>query len=207
LTWAASNITPLAEYGWGSFVFAGLVAACTISLVMSTSLVAWRYFNPRPVLAAPAAEIAPVRPKLNSRRIPLVEFMRAAEARGWKISGMQDLEGIDLLEGLRQAAIYGELNFWGRRNEFGTRTLTMSQPHVQIPQDHWSVFQIDWSIIGHGENFDSQTYVMGRSDKATAGGYVDILLDDHNAAIDWLQSPTALEFKGRQDRIKRGRQR
>jgi hypothetical protein len=48
ISWAASYITPIYQYGWGAVVFAGVGAACVIALVGSGILVAWRYFNPLP---------------------------------------------------------------------------------------------------------------------------------------------------------------
>src|ERR1700730_12992135 len=48
MTWAASYITPLYQYGSGARVFAGVGAACCIMLVFSVTLVAWRYFYPLP---------------------------------------------------------------------------------------------------------------------------------------------------------------
>lgn len=46
LSWVASHFLPLSPYGWGAFVFAGLAAACVLSLVISVGLIAWRFFNP-----------------------------------------------------------------------------------------------------------------------------------------------------------------
>ena len=53
MSWVASYIALIAQYGWGAVVFAGIGIACAIILVASGALVAWRYFNPlRP--AAPS---------------------------------------------------------------------------------------------------------------------------------------------------------
>jgi len=48
MSWAATYITPLYQYGFGAVVFAGVGAACVIALVVSCILVAWRYFHPLP---------------------------------------------------------------------------------------------------------------------------------------------------------------
>jgi hypothetical protein len=46
MSWAASYIAPIAQYGWGAVVFAGIGVACAVTLVVSGAFVAWRYFNP-----------------------------------------------------------------------------------------------------------------------------------------------------------------
>jgi hypothetical protein len=46
MSWVASYIAPIAQYGWGAVVFAGVGAACAITLVICGLLVAWRFFNP-----------------------------------------------------------------------------------------------------------------------------------------------------------------
>jgi hypothetical protein len=48
MSWVASYITPIYQYGWGAAVFAGVGFACIVTLVISCALVAWRYFNPLP---------------------------------------------------------------------------------------------------------------------------------------------------------------
>ena len=44
--WAASFFTPIAQYGWGAVVFAGVGAACVIMFAVSALLIAYRYFRP-----------------------------------------------------------------------------------------------------------------------------------------------------------------
>ena len=48
MSWVASYIMPIYQYGWGAAVFAGVGLTCIIMLVISGCLVAWRYFNPLP---------------------------------------------------------------------------------------------------------------------------------------------------------------
>jgi hypothetical protein len=48
MSWVASHIMPIYQYGWGAAVFAGVGFACIVTLVISSALVAWRYFNPLP---------------------------------------------------------------------------------------------------------------------------------------------------------------
>jgi hypothetical protein len=46
MSWVASYITPISQYGWRAVVFAGIGMACIITLAASGALAAWRYFNP-----------------------------------------------------------------------------------------------------------------------------------------------------------------
>src|SRR5438477_10595538 len=62
MTWIASSIPVIVPYGWGVAVFAGLGAACVLSLVMSAGLVSWRYFHPiAPNPAASTSKADPTR--------------------------------------------------------------------------------------------------------------------------------------------------
>ncbi len=54
MSWAASLFPPIAQYGIGGVIFAGLGAACVLMLVASISLIAWRYFHP---LSSPPAKM------------------------------------------------------------------------------------------------------------------------------------------------------
>jgi hypothetical protein len=54
MAWVASYVSPLSDYGWGTFVFVGL-AACTFSLAISAALASWRYFSP--LLPQPRADV------------------------------------------------------------------------------------------------------------------------------------------------------
>jgi hypothetical protein len=45
---AAAYIIPITKYGWGAVVFAGVGAACGVTLVGSVALASWRYFKPIP---------------------------------------------------------------------------------------------------------------------------------------------------------------
>jgi hypothetical protein len=48
MSWVASYITPISQYGWGAVVFAGIGLACLITLAASGAFAAWRYFTPLP---------------------------------------------------------------------------------------------------------------------------------------------------------------
>lgn len=49
MSWAASSISTLAQFGWGAVVLAGLAVACLAALLISASLALYRYFRPLPL--------------------------------------------------------------------------------------------------------------------------------------------------------------
>jgi hypothetical protein len=53
MSWIASSISGLAQFGWGAVVFAGLAVACLTALSVSVSLALYRYFNPLPPTSPP----------------------------------------------------------------------------------------------------------------------------------------------------------
>lgn len=80
MSWVASQVTPLAGLGWGTYVFVGLGAACILSLVLSAALVAWRYFNP--LSATPAeteSETQQIRNDLGTHSQMLFQHGKATE--------------------------------------------------------------------------------------------------------------------------------
>jgi hypothetical protein len=56
MSWIATGFTPIARYGWGAIVFAGVGAACIIMIAASALMVSWRYFNPIPKQPATSRE-------------------------------------------------------------------------------------------------------------------------------------------------------
>lgn len=60
LSWVASAFDVVASHGWGAVVFAGMGATCSLVLIGSFGLIAWRYFHPLPALVRSTTAIAPV---------------------------------------------------------------------------------------------------------------------------------------------------
>lgn len=58
LSWLASTVDPIMQYGWGAVILAGLAAALVVSLVISAGLVAWRLFRPLPQIELPVSQAA-----------------------------------------------------------------------------------------------------------------------------------------------------
>jgi hypothetical protein len=62
MSWVASYITPISQYGWGAVVFAGIGMACVITLSASGAFAAWRYFNPLPEQSSISERVPPAPP-------------------------------------------------------------------------------------------------------------------------------------------------
>lgn len=176
-------------------------------------LIWWDLKRSRQLALSPAtaqrsgSAISHTNPTFRIGRIGVLDFAKRVEQAGWRIFGTHDLEGVDLLEGLRQAAIDGDIPFWGRQNRYSNRTLIDGEPLTPISAEHWREYQFDWtSVLKDSSNTDTHTYRMHSTENRTAGGYVDVHLDG-DAAAAWLQSPAAAAFKGRRARLERERMR
>lgn len=82
LSWVASHIAPLSPYGWGAFVFAGLAAACVLSLVLSLGLIAWRFFKPLSPTTVPidASNSAPWKADIDSTALVIEKYIDETSA-------------------------------------------------------------------------------------------------------------------------------
>ena len=131
-------------------------------------------------------------------RIALLEFVKEAGRRGWDTSGKTNLEILDLLDGLRQSAIDGDIRFWGRPNRNSAESLARNEPLHEIDRDHWKDFEIPASdAVSATDNFQTFSYNLRQSGDRRIGGYRDIHLDG-KAAKRWLRK-SAAAWKGRRD--------
>jgi hypothetical protein len=130
-----------------------------------------------------------------AERIPIIDFVGFAGQGGWQVSGTNDLEAADLMDGLTQAGVDGVVQFWGRQSE--------EKPLVLVEQKHWQEYEFDWiSVLHTNNNVSTRTQKFSTEHNRYVTGYIDIHLD-RTAATRWLQSPDARAFKGRRDRKKR----
>lgn len=179
-----------------------------LGLFTGLALIAWGLW---PALAAAirkakrrpgnAAEGRGLHPHDAPKRIPLMEFRETARASGWDIGGLHGLEGIDLLIGLRQAALDGQVQLFGRQAKWkGNDLLRQVQPIIAIPAEYWTDHHIDWGGFNqHGDdNFAALSTAPGTA--PDANDYVDLHVD-LAAAIKWLDSD-GLKYKGQTARHK-----
>lgn len=151
-----------------------------------------------------SAQIAGVFPSFKAAynpvatsRIPLLEFIELAENDGWDISGRDNLQILDLLDGLNQAGGDGDIRFWGRLNRNQFDSLARAERLIPIDVKHWVDFQIEPSAaITGSENFKTLTYDPRQTANRTAG-YIDLHLE-REAAKTWLRLK-AKSFQGLRD--------
>ena len=134
------------------------------------------------------------------KRVTLSEFVGlAVTSYGWSLdNGSSDF--IDLANGIRQAAVDGDLTIYGRR---GCRDLHQEYwdqfPIQRISAEHFHEYAIQIIPAMGGQNRDAQTYQLDaqRHDQAC---FVDLWLD-RREALRWLRS-TGESWKGRTDAMR-----
>lgn len=133
-----------------------------------------------------------------SSRVPLLEFVELAKNNGWDISGTDNLQILDLFDGLNQAGSDGLIQFWGRLNRNQFDSLARAERLIPIDAKHWVDFQVEPSAaITNAENFKTLTYDPRQAANRAVGGYIDLHLD-REAAETWLHSK-AKTFQGLRD--------
>lgn len=127
--------------------------------------------------------------------VPLYDFIRIArDAHGWDITGKDNSQILELLDGIRSAGRMGRFRVSGRKNH-GHPSSGRREPHAPIPAEHWQSFQIDFSSVDNArENFDITTYSHTQDDSWTRGSYRDLRLE-RGPAIRWLRNE-ATSFRG-----------
>lgn len=141
-------------------------------------------------------------PRDPPNRIPLTEFYVEARNRGWDFGRDRQLF-LDLAIGLREAALAGSIEMWGRKYRVMT---VLAAPHdalLVIPAEFWKHHEIDglrMAIASPGNdgaadeadmetnNFLIQTRALPTSDPDFDDtSYRDIHLN-YIQAMDWLQT-------------------
>jgi len=127
-------------------------------------------------------------------RINLKDFLSRAHVVGWDISGKTNAEIMDLLQGVRQAALDGTIRMWGRRNRNRAEMLARREPLIEIDRNHWADYEIDtFSVMASQDNFGTASYNK-RARSPRDGGFLDLHLDALAAEI-WLNG-SAAAYKG-----------
>lgn len=144
--------------------------------------------------------------------IPLLDAINKSQKYGWRI--LEDnLDILDLLDALRAAGRRGDIIFEGKKTgHTSLDSLTINQPSVNIPQEHWDNFWIDWShlykrdgtkILGfNGDNFQIQSYEIG---KRYGNGYKDLHIKVDNLG-KWLRTAKK-KFQGRRQKQAKDREK
>lgn len=81
-------------------------------------------------------------PEESGNRIPLTEFYGEARNRGWDFDRDRQLF-LDLAIGLREAALAGAIEIWGRKCRVMTLRRASDEPLLRIPAVFWKHHGID----------------------------------------------------------------
>jgi hypothetical protein len=189
--WFVTFIAASAQ-GWDPVsVWVGSLGAGAFVALLFIAFRLWRSGVPVTIEhAAPTPELSG-----RSQRMPILDFMRLAAERGWRVYGDHNLEAVDLMDGLRQAGSDAAMKLWGRLDGRRNRHAILTE----IPCEHWQEYEFDWaSVISATENASTCTETMLRLDTRYEGSYSDIHLEEA-AARRWLET-AALAFRGQRDR-------
>jgi hypothetical protein len=126
----------------------------------------------------------------SPQRVPLTELRTWAAEAGWcstvHSATVGDNDWWTLARRLRQAAVDGAIEFWGRRyiSDFG-KELDM-EPLVKIPDDHFRDFEFDPTALAQLNNYDLFTGKIGESPSAWKGKIFRDIHATADQARAWL---------------------
>ncbi|MCF7821543.1 MAG: hypothetical protein K9M17_03760 [Mariprofundaceae bacterium] len=120
---------------------------------------------------------------VNDSRIPLTDFRSLATNAGWNLSGEDELV-LEFCLAISQAALDGEIKFFGRKEEHISEAANRRQKLRPIPIEHWEEFNVEpIRFMSCDDNFSIMTYILG----SPAKGYRDLHVDKEQA-IQWLNT-------------------
>jgi hypothetical protein len=165
---------------------------------------AWAYsvlISPVPI--SRSSELIPtqdVAPSIDEDLLPLTEFLRQAEQRGWHFTEPPNTsQAAEICDRLREEARNGKITFYGVEKLWDSDAVMRRQSREKIPDAHWKEFEIeclscfrlnrrDGSILGvSGDNWPTRTYTNIVSVKAAY--YVNLHLLRRQAER-WLTDVT-----------------
>ena len=133
----------------------------------------------------------------RAKRIPLAEFVEiAARSYRWQFHyGSCDI--LDLANGLRQAAVDGDVIIYGRANCLHIPGQYWDNYPLQaIPVEHLCNHWIDITAAMRDENHETKTYAVGSTDPSAAA-YVDLWIS-RKEGRRWLKRE-GKSWRGRSD--------
>jgi hypothetical protein len=123
-------------------------------------------------------------------RVPLTEMREWAIAAGWcsdvQSATIGDNDWWTFSVRLRQAAVDGAIQFWGRRYIYDFGNEVDGEPLIQIPKEHFSEFRFDPTALAQVENYDLFTGKLGDSPSAWKGQIFRDMHVNADQARAWL---------------------
>lgn len=124
---------------------------------------------------------------IANERIPLLDLRNLAIGAGWP-TDHQDAKWLDFTKALRQSAVDGLLNVWGRQNSSDVDELVANEPLLLIDKSHWIAFEIDTiSMCSANKNLNVRTYNMRAHDWGKRDSYRDLHVSNGQAE-QWLKN-------------------
>lgn len=131
--------------------------------------------------------------------LQLIELISEAREQGWIFSG-ESAHILDLVHGLRQAAISREIRFWARQKQ-DFSGLARAEPLREVQKEHWNELEIDPMSCLEIDLRNGTTNIPVDNFRTSIGKpleeacYVDIHVD-WEPALHWL-SHDAKKYMGR----------
>lgn len=125
-----------------------------------------------------------------SERAPLAELCEWAADAGWcsdvHSATVGDNDWWTFATRLRQAAVDGSIQFWGRRYVADYGKDLDTEPLVEIPKAHFAEFEFDPAAIAEVDNYDLFTGKLGDSSSAWKGQIFRDIHVNADQARAWL---------------------
>ena len=129
-------------------------------------------------------------PSVSAARIPLTELRDCATNVGWcsdvRSPTVGDNDWWTFSNRLRQAAVDGEIAFWGKRYIYDFGKDLDSEPLIKIPREHFEEFSFDPTRLAQADNYDIFTGRLGEPPSALKGSIFRDLHVDAAEARAWL---------------------
>lgn len=183
-----SNITPYMDSAWVT-AFSVLLLGL---LIADSSLRIQKWYEGRGMRLKPEEAEGSETESLESnqeaienadKRMPLIELREEAAEKSWDLSGKDELV-LEFCLAISQAALDGEVQFFGRKEEHISEAANRRQKLKPIPIEHWEEFNVEpIRFMSCDDNFSVMTYILGNPTK----GYRDLHVD-REQAIQWLNT-------------------
>jgi hypothetical protein len=164
-----------------------ILGACTAFVLVAAGRWFWKRGNLPSLPAAPVATPSAGVPEL----MPIVDFLRAAERRGWHFAG-RNSQVLDFLGILREDAANGRPRFYGVQVKTGTQE-ELRGPRIQIPSEHWQEFQVEYGPCFRLDPHNGEIVAIRHKNTQTRSytlthetGFVDLHVVADDAAT-WIE--------------------
>jgi hypothetical protein len=130
-----------------------------------------------------------------SQKVPLTVLREWASDAGWcadvQAATVGDNDWWSFAKRLRQAAVDGDITFWGKKYVYEFGEDLDDEPLVKIPPEHFEEFGFDPARLAQVDNYDIFTGKLGEPPSANRGRIFRDLHVDAQQAQAWLKAAGA----------------